>query len=1804
MNTFSGIIIDRAPIKHAGVIFFFLIIGLFVQAQVSITGPTDVCISSAGVNYSATAGTATYTWTVTGGAMTSGQGSNSIYVTWSATPGAGLVAVNAAGGSPTGTASLSVTKNDRPAPTITGTTSICPNSSGIVYFTESGMSGYTWTISSGGTITDGWGTNAITVTWNTSGSQTITLNYFNASGCNALTPTSKSITVFPTPTPIITSAATACTGIPVSYTTESGMTNYQWVVSSGGTIVSGSGTNSISVIWSTTGSKTVSVSYINSYGCAALVPTVKNVLVNLSPTPTITGTDTTCLNGTLSYVTESGMALYSWTVGTGGVILSGQGTNDISVKWTQSGSKLVSVSYTNTSNCSASANKTVTVYAPPVPVISAPPFACTGADAAFSTASGMTNYVWSVSAGGTITAGTGTNNITANWSTAGLQWVSVSYTDTHGCAALSPTQNNVTINARPATPTITGPSVACAGTTNNSYSTLTGMTGYSWTISSGGTILTNPSTSASTILVAWNTTGAQTIGVNYTSISGCQATTPASYAVGVNSQPVPTLSGPAAVCLGSTNNVYTTEAGMSSYAWTVSPGGTITAGGTSTINSVTITWTTSGAKTVSVNYANSSGCLASVPATQAVTVNALPVPTLTGVGSVCVNSTGNVYTTEAGMSNYAWTVSPGGTITAGGTSTSNTVTITWSTAGAQTVSVNYSNLTSCTAASATVKNVTVNVLPVPTITGPAVACSNSAGSTFTTESGMTGYTWTVTGGTISGAGNTNAVTITWNTLGAQTVSVNYTNVSGCTALTPGNKTVTVLAPTTPVISGSNIACAGNTFVYTTESGMTNYLWTVSSGGTIIGASNTNSVSVTWYTPGSGTISVIYTDLIGCTPGSPTQMSVQVGVSPIPTITGTASICPGSSGIAYFTESGMTNYTWTISSGGTITGGSGSNVITVTWQSSGSQAITVNYTNVTGCRAGIPTSKSVTVLPTPTPTITGLATVCAGSTVNYSSEAGMTNYEWTLSSGGTIVSGVNTNAITVNWTTIGTHYITVAYINTFGCPTVIPTVKYILVNPSPTPTIIGTDTACLNGIVNYTTETNQTLYQWTIGSGGIIISGAGTNSVWVKWILAGSRTISINYTNTSNCSSLQPTVMNVMVFALPVPVISGPTSSCSGATGVEYSTAAGMTNYNWTVSSGGVITAGSGTELITVTWNLTGNQTVSVNYTNAIGCAAATPTSRTVVVSPAPVPGISGNENSCLGSTGVVYSTEGSMLSYLWTISSGGNITSGQGTNSILVTWLEPGTQNLTVNYTTPSGCTAGTPTSKSITINPLPVPTIGGSEFGCITDNKTYITESGMTGYQWTISSGGTILSGGGTNSIVVQWTTPGQKTVSVNYTALSGCTAAAATEKNVMISALPVPVITGNTSVCQGSTGVTYTTEDGMTNYSWTISPGGTITSGSATNVITVTWNALGLQQVSVNYTNVYGCSAVNSTVLPVTVNPLAIATITGSNFVCANSGNYTYSTEQGMQNYLWTVTSGGIIVGGHGTNSVQINWSAAGNQSVGVAYTSPAGCTTVPATMNVTVKALPDPHGPISGDTIVCKPQTGVIYSVAPIPNAEGYVWNVPVFANITSGANTNIITVDFGTTVQSGNVSVFGINSCGNGPNTPLLPVMVNPVPETPHVTVNAPDTLLSSALTGNQWYHEYVPIPGATEPVYLVTAIGRYYVITTQNGCVSAPSNVVYIFPVGMEEGVDYSLKLYPNPADDEVTVSLTLTGLDEILSIKLVNNLGQESRILPETIVKGEITRILHLGNPPDGIYHLVLQFGNHKVIRKLIIINE
>ena len=320
------------------------------------------------------------------------------------------------------------------------------------------------------------------------------------------------------------------------------------------------------------------------------------------------------------------------------------------------------------------------------------------------------------------------------------------------------------------------------------------MTNYQWNVSAGGTVTSGGGTNDNSVTITWSTIGAQTVSVNYTSADGCNAPAQTVKNITVNPLPNPTLSGPNKVCAGTNGNVYTTEAGMSTYVWTVSAGGTITAGGTSNSRTATIRWNTDGPQTVSVSYINpATGCTPPSATVYNVTVDAMPVPTITGPTSVCVGSTSNVYTTEAGMANYAWTIAAGGTITAGGGTGDASVTVTWTTVGPKTVKVNYDNANGCKAVTPTSRNVTVNALPTPIIAGTNTTCLGST-ITYSTLAGMSNYIWTIpAGGTIvsGGSATDNQVKVTWTTAGAKTITLNYTNPSGCSALAPTDYAVTV-----------------------------------------------------------------------------------------------------------------------------------------------------------------------------------------------------------------------------------------------------------------------------------------------------------------------------------------------------------------------------------------------------------------------------------------------------------------------------------------------------------------------------------------------------------------------------------------------------------------------------------------------------------------------------------------------------------------------------------------------------------------------------------------------------------------------------------------------------------------------------------------------------------------------------------------------------------------------------------------------------------------------------------------------------
>ena len=123
-----------------------------------------------------------------------------------------------------------------------------------------------------------------------------------------------------------------------------------------------------------------------------------------------------------------------------------------------------------------------------------------------------------------------------------------------------------------------------------------------------------------------------------------------------------------------------------------------------------------------INVTNNNGCSSSGN-TFTFTINALPSPSLTGPAAVCAGSTGNLYYSDPGMTNYNWTVSSGGKITAGGGQSNSSVTVTWITSNNNTVKVNYINTNGCTANTQTSVQVTVNPLPTVKITNLSNAYS-------------------------------------------------------------------------------------------------------------------------------------------------------------------------------------------------------------------------------------------------------------------------------------------------------------------------------------------------------------------------------------------------------------------------------------------------------------------------------------------------------------------------------------------------------------------------------------------------------------------------------------------------------------------------------------------------------------------------------------------------------------------------------------------------------------------------------------------------------------------------------------------------------------------------------------------------------------------------------------------------------------------------------------------------------------------------------------------------------------------------
>ena len=239
------------------------------------------------------------------------------------------------------------------------------------------------------------------------------------------------------------------------------------------------------------------------------------------------------------------------------------------------------------------------------------------------------------------------------------------------------------------------------------------------------------------------------------------------------------------------------------------------------------------------------------------------------------------------------------------------------------------------------------------------------------------------------------------------------------------------APVQPEpITGNTSVCTKSIQTYSISPviGATSYTWTLPSGWT--GSSTTTSITATAGNNG-GNISVTANN--DCSTSSTQSLPVTVNnaLTQPDTILGITSPCTGSTQVYSVSPvSGATSYTWALPSG--WTGSSTTNSISVN-VGNNNGIISVSAGN--SCDYSVTKALEVTIgnAPSQPGAITGSTIVNAGQNLNYSINPvnGATGYNWSLSGGGTIISGQNTTSVTVNWLTTGNYTLSVNAINACG-----------------------------------------------------------------------------------------------------------------------------------------------------------------------------------------------------------------------------------------------------------------------------------------------------------------------------------------------------------------------------------------------------------------------------------------------------------------------------------------------------------------------------------------------------------------------------------------------------------------------------------------------------------------------------------------------------------------------------------------------------------------------------------------------------
>ena len=235
------------------------------------------------------------------------------------------------------------------------------------------------------------------------------------------------------------------------------------------------------------------------------------------------------------------------------------------------------------------------------------------------------------------------------------------------------------------------------------------------------------------------------------------------------------------------------------------------------------------------------------------------------------------------------------------------------------------------------------------------------------------------------------------------------------------------------------------------------------------------------------------------------------------ISGSATVCSGSSQSYSVTNVSGVGYTWSLPYG--WSGTSTTNSINATVASSGGTISVTPYNSATGCTNYTASSQSVAVTVNTTPTISGttpnsrcdLGTVTLGA----SASAGTINWYAAASGGSSLGTGTSFTTPSISITT--TYYVD-ATAN--GCTAGTRTsITATVTTPPNAGTLSGTQGICLTGSTTFTTDGNAG-GTWTSGSTGVATVDGSTGVITP--VASGTSTITYTVIGTGGCSNATAT----------------------------------------------------------------------------------------------------------------------------------------------------------------------------------------------------------------------------------------------------------------------------------------------------------------------------------------------------------------------------------------------------------------------------------------------------------------------------------------------------------------------------------------------------------------------------------------------------------------------------------------------------------------------------------------------------------